>query len=364
MDTPRLDETLERLAALVAFDTQNPPRRMGDDGIFAYLRDALGESFQTSIHDLGEGCVNLYARRGTPRLLFNFHIDTVPRNPNWTRDPFALHVADGRATGLGACDIKGAAAAMLTAARHSRGDVALLFSSDEEAGQGRCIQSFLSEGHVFDGVIVAEPTGGRAVLAHRGIGTGTLVFRGTPGHASAPRALVDSAVHEAMRWGIRALDAATEHQGVGTAGLVGWRFNAGRIEGGEKPNMIAGDCRVRVGVRPPPGTPPATLLQHLVSLAPNPERVSYEPGFLGPTLPAAQDTVDITRSFVEKLGLPVGDAVDFWTEAALFSAAKMPAIVFGPGHIEQAHTADEWVAVDELRVCIEHYIRMIDQNEA
>ena len=54
------------------------------------------------------------------------------------------------------------------------------------------------------------------------------------------------------------------------------------------------------------------------------------------------------QALAESLQLPIGDAVDFWTEASLFSAAGMNAIVYGPGDIAQAHTADEWVAIEQL----------------
>ena len=55
------------------------------------------------------------------------------------------------------------------------------------------------------------------------------------------------------------------------------------------------------------------------------------------------------RDLADALQLPIGNAVDFWTEASLFSAAGLVAFVYGPGDIAQAHTADEWVALDQLQ---------------
>ena len=55
------------------------------------------------------------------------------------------------------------------------------------------------------------------------------------------------------------------------------------------------------------------------------------------------------RDLADELGLPIGNAVDFWTEASLFSRAGLTAFVYGPGDIAQAHTADEWVALDQLQ---------------
>lgn len=343
-----LEATIAALARLVAVDTQNPPRAMV--GLVEVVRALLPASFALEIEDLGDGCLVLFARRGAPRLLFNAHLDTVPRAPGWRRDPFALTVEGERAYGLGACDIKGGAAAMLAAASASSGDAALLFTTDEEAGQGRCIKRFLECRLAFDGVIVAEPTSLAAVVAHRGIGTALGEFSGRPGHASG--ADNQSALHEVVRWGARALDHAATNEASG-----GYRFNIGRVEGGEKANMIAGRATVRFGVRPPPGRAPKEVLAELQSAAPDPSRVTWTTGFLGDPLPAPGRDGRASEALARSLGLDLAEPVDFWTEAALFSAAGYPSIVMGPGSIERAHTADEWVPLSELAGAFAFYAR-------
>ena len=75
-----LDTILRHLEALVAFDTRNPPRAIGTGGIFAYIRTQLPD-FEVRIEDHGAGAVSLLAVRGTPRRLFNVHLDTVPDSP-------------------------------------------------------------------------------------------------------------------------------------------------------------------------------------------------------------------------------------------------------------------------------------------
>ena len=137
-----LQQVLQHLQALVSFDTRNPPRAIGTGGIFDYIRTQL-PGFQVEVSDHGAGAVSLLAVRGTPRRLFNVHLDTVPDSPAWTADPLQLRITDDRAIGLGACDIKGAAAGLLAAANASQGNAAFLFSSDEEANDPRCIAAFL-----------------------------------------------------------------------------------------------------------------------------------------------------------------------------------------------------------------------------
>ncbi len=360
-----LDATLKHLAALVGFDTRNPPRAIDTGGIFDYLRAQL-PGFEVTVTDLGAGAVALHAVRGQPKVLFNVHLDTVPDSPAWTADPHTLRVTADRAIGLGACDIKGAAAALLAVANASAGPLALLFTTDEEANDARCIAGFLGDPHVYDAVIVAEPTKGEAVLAHRGIQSVLMRFAGQAGHASGEQKPGDSALHQAVRWGNAALDfvAAQSHERFG--GLTGLRFNIGRIEGGIKANMIAPTAEVRFGFRALPTMDPDQLLTRFRTLV-EPQPAEFAETFRGASLPAgdmanAEANRLVARDLADELGIPVGNAVDFWTEAALFSAAGYTAFVYGPGDIAQAHSADEWIALDQLQHYAEAIFRIIDNG--
>ena len=362
-----LATTLEHLRALVGFDTRNPPRQIDTGGIFDYLR-AQRPDFAVTVTDFGAGAVALHAVRGEPKYLFNVHLDTVPDSPAWTADPHVLRTTGDRAIGLGACDIKGAAAALLAVANGSSGPLALLFTSDEEANDPRCIAGFVSEPHGYDAVIVAEPTRGEAVLAHRGIQSVLMRFSGHAGHASGEQKPSDSALHQAMRWGNAALDfvAAQSHERFG--GLTGLRFNIGRVEGGIKANMIAPSTEVRFGARPLPTMNPSQVLTRFRTLV-EPQPTEFAETFRGPSLPAG-DTANaeanrlVARDLADELGIPVGNAVDFWTEAALFSAAGYTAFVYGPGDIAQAHSADEWVALDQLQHYAETITRIVSGGNA
>ena len=354
-----LSETLRHLEALVSFDTRNPPRTIGTGGVFDYLRAQL-PGFRVEVTDHGDGAVSMLAVRGAPRRVFNVHLDTVPDSPAWTADPHRLRVTGDRAIGLGACDIKGAAAGLLAAAADTTGDAAFLFSTDEEANDARCIAAFLASDHGFTEAVVAEPTRCEAVLAHRGISSVLMQFRGVAGHASGANAMQASALHQAMRWGNRALDLveAESHQRFG--GLTGLRFNIGKVEGGIKANMIAPSAQVRFGFRPLPSMSIDTLHERFGTLVEAGAVERYEETFRGPSLPSgdiasAEDRRLEARDLAEALDLTIGNAVDFWTEASLFSAAGLTAIVYGPGDIAQAHTADEWVALEQL----ERYARSV-----
>ena len=126
------------------------------------------------------------------------------------------------------------------------------------------------------------------------------------------------------------------------------------IEGGVKANVVAPRARVVFGVRPRPDQHAGTLLAELCSLGPPGADAAWTPRFRAPALRAT----DRSAALVRGLGLEPQGAVDFWTEAALFAQAGLPSIVFGPGHIAQAHTANEWIALDQLERAAHTYTRL------
>jgi len=363
------ENILGHLKHLVSFDTQNPPRdiKPGSD-IFVYLKEQL-PGFTFTLTDSGKGCISLLAIIGNPDILFNFHIDTVPIAKGWQRDPFTLNIEANKAFALGACDIKGASACMLAAVASAAEnnkfpvDIALLFSSDEEAGSSIAVKEFLKTEHGFKKVIISEPTLAKAASGHRGIQTAIAKFKGIPGHASEKRALQDNAIHKATKWLTKSLDWVESQRTNSHLELTGLPFNTGTINGGVKANMIAADCEIKFGFRPLPGQNSKEMLFQLSDLD---SEVSIISGFYGPTLPAQnqhfEEAISKANELIDECQLNKGPAVNFWTEAALFSEAGLTAIVFGPGDIAQAHTADEWVTIEQLEEVYGHYCQILNIN--
>lgn len=361
MTSPDLGSILDHLRVLVAADSSDPVATMSPShAAVAHCAHALQAAGCTvSMTDLGGGCINLLAVRGEPTILLNCHLDTVRPNADWSRDPFTLAVEDGKAIGLGACDIKGAAACMLAVAERTAGPLAILFSTDEEAGKGTCVNEFV-RAHAGDwsAVVVAEPTGARAVTQHRGFASFELVFRGEAGHTSGDGASEASAIHRAVRWSAGAL-ALAQPGGI----LDGSRFNIGIVEGGSASNVVAARSSLRFGFRPEPGPDAASrTAQRIAALkaclpATDGARHmhTWTDRFLAPPLTADARTARA----IERWGVEAGDPVDFWTEAALFSAGGLPALVLGPGSIAQAHAADEFVALAQLESCAAAYARIV-----
>jgi acetylornithine deacetylase len=205
------------------------------------------------------------------------------------------------------------------------------------------------------------------VLAHRGISSVKVEFAGRAGHASGSDALAHSAVHRALHWGARALDHVKSFDHARFGGLSGLRFNIGRIEGGIKANVVAPACELRFGMRPLPSQDVDALHAIFRVLAGGDGNATYTETFRGPALPsgdvaAAEQRRLEARDLADELGLPIGNAVDFWTEASLFSQAGMTALVYGPGDIAQAHSADEWVSLGELQRYADSIARILGSN--
>jgi len=353
---------LQHLEALVECDSQNPPRQITPEaGMFVHARAVLkAAGFSVAMTDYGDGHVNLFARRGGASVLFNCHLDTVPVGEGWTKPPLQLTVEGDRAFGRGTCDIKGAAAALLALAESSDARMAILFSSDEEGAGGCCVRNFLAdEAHRrFKQVVVCEPTRCEAVLAHRGYLSVKGRFTGIAGHSSEGRALADSAIHRMARW----TTAALEHcQGEADDGRP-TGFNVGLVSGGTKSNVIAGETDLHYSARLGPGESNEELLAELSGLGGADQCANWHVPFSGPPLPAAGQAVAPVRAFCERRKVDIGEPVDFWTEASLFSAAGMPAMVLGPGDIAQAHTPDEWVSLEQLERALTVYRRILEHG--
>ncbi len=355
--TPSLDAILNHLEHLIQADSSDPESMITPaHPALVYVTQVLQRAgCEVRITDLGSGCINLYASRGHPRVLFNCHLDTVKPNPAWTKDPFKLRIDDARAYGLGACDIKGAAACLLHVAESNDEPIAILFSTDEEAGKGVCVNAFLEkQSNAWECVVVAEPTKSACVLQHRGFASFEVHFRGHSGHTSGADASDQSAVHQAIQWGEQAL-TLTQPGGV----LHDARFNIGIVQGGTGSNVIASDTTVRFGFRPKPHTTTAEMtqvqIQSLKHILPKHGQPSWKNRFIGPALTRTGELEEAVRSW----GIKFGPDVDFWTEAALFAAGGVPALVLGPGDIAQAHTADEYVETDQLIKCANAYLQIV-----
>jgi acetylornithine deacetylase len=340
-------------AELVAFPTQQagPERGGGNErALCEYLAPLLRAAGADEVlveiapRSDGEPGAYVFARWGTPRRLINVHIDTVPANAGWSRDPWTPYVAEGKLYGLGSADTKGAIAATLIAIEATAPrNFGVLFSGDEEAGSG-VIRAFLDgpNAAAIREVIVCEPTARTAGVAHRGVLGQRAQLRGPGGHSSKADFL-PKPIAKLARFAAALDDAGIRRLHDGPAGMQGTCLNLAALHGGVAFNVIPGRGELEWSLRPYPGFDRAGWDRELAALV-----AAIDPKItLEVTIdhaPFACDALaDYVRTFVGSVG-----TLDFWTEAALWAEAGKDAIVIGPGDIAQAHAADEFVTLDDL----------------
>jgi acetylornithine deacetylase len=162
------------------------------------------------------------------------------------------------------------------------------------------------------------------------------------------------------RWAAAALQAAAGRKD--SEDDPGACLNIGVVDGGTKSNVIAGGAFVHWSARLQPGESNDEFLREIQACAPPDSSVDWEVPFRGEPLPAGSRDDFTARRFCVTHELPPGEPVDFWTEASVFSAAGLPALVLGPGDIAQAHVTDEWVELNQLETAYELYSRVVNND--
>ena len=361
---------LETARALVRMDTVS---RNSNLELIHFIRDELarhGVKSTLTFDDAGRKA-NLFATLGEGKpagVIVSGHTDTVPWDgQHWSLDPLSAEVKDGRLYGRGSADMKGfigLAVAQTPAflAADLPFAIHFAFSYDEEVGcfgAPRLIADLRARGILPLACIVGEPTGMVPALAHKGVYRWRCCIKGKAAHSS----LTPQAVN-AIEVGARV---------VGKLGDMAERFRAGPqypgfdvpyttsavcvMEGGIADNVVPEDCRFHYEFRNLPGADVAAMQAEVTAYA-----ASLEPAMraVAPEAGIRFETICETPAFLARADDPavllaarLADAeattlVAFGTEAGLFQKAGIPTVVCGPGHIAQAHQADEYVSLAQL----------------
>jgi acetylornithine deacetylase/succinyl-diaminopimelate desuccinylase-like protein len=346
----------ELLEQLVAIDSVNPtlvPGGAGEAQIGRFVAEWLGaRGVDVEYGEPAPGRANVVGRLrgagGGRSLLLNAHMDTVALGG--TDASLTPRVEGNRLYGRGAYDMKASLAAIMLVAVAARelelaGDVIVTAVADEEAhsiGSER-----LAELVRADAAIVAEPTELRLAIAHKGFVWLELETHGRAAHGSRYDVGIDAIARMGPSLvGLAELDGRLRADGRDHPLLGGASLHASLIEGGQELSTYPVRCVVKVERRTLPGETSEAVEAELRAVARDATvRTTFVREPLE-TYPGAAIVGAIAASAERVLGAPpevVG--VPFWTDAALFAAAGIPTVVFGPSG-DGAHAETEWVDLE------------------
>jgi len=354
--------------ALVRIDSRNPgltPGAAGEAECVALLRRVLDDwGFRTEVHEALPGRPNLLARVGAARaprrLMFSGHLDVVGVD-GMTHSPFEGEVRDGRLYARGAADMKGGVAAMCAAAWRAAqepldGEIVVALTADEEY-ESAGTRAMLERGVRADAAIVGEPTRLEIMPAHRGFVWIEVELSGRAAHGSRWDVGVDAIRHAGLLLSeLDRVDAEElprrEHPLLGRASL-----HASTIAGGIGMSTYPDRCVVRLERRTLPGERGEDVIAEIerACAAVRARRPSFVaevrllmtqgPSDVALDAPIVHALTDALRARDEPVRVA---GMSAWTDAALFNAAGIPAICFGPGDISLAHAAEEYIPLDEI----------------
>ena len=298
---------------------------------------------------------------GSSTILLEAHTDTVPVD-GMTIDPFGGVIEGGRLYGRGACDVKGGGVAMYGAFRRlvlekpaNAPRVILAFTVDEEH-TFLGAQALVKSGLKADFAIVAEPTSLNIVRSHKGVVRWQIETTGHACHSSKPQDGINAVYRMggiliAIERYAAELQARTPDANLGARTLV-----VGTIRGGVSPNTVPDRCVIDIDRRLLPGESATVAIDDLNRYLQGFEFTALPPKLAcPPLLPNGGDdcvarlgaAIDRVRGRHEVWNVPYG------TDASTIQEAGIPAVVFGPGDIAQAHTKDEWIDLAELEAAAE-----------
>ena len=299
---------------------------------------------------------------GGRSLMLNGHMDTVGVD-GMTIEPFRPVVEGGLLHGRGACDMKGAIAAMIGTAKSLaesksklRGDVTFSFVVDEEhlsVGIEKLVKEYGA-----DAAIVGEPTNMEIATTHKGFLWIEVEFKGKAAHGSVPEKGVDAIVHAAGL--VSRLGELQDALGTITHPLLGSpKIHASKVEGGTHWSIVPDRCVLRLERRTLPGETVNSVMEEIhrlldsvkqryPNLDANARHVFERPPLETlPTEPIVEElkrvVLDVTKTNAHIVGVP------YWTDGAVLAQSGLiPTCIFGPGDIRVAHSPDEYVDVEDV----------------
>ena len=356
---------------LIRFQTVNPP---GDERPCAEYLAGLLESagFAVELVPFGEGRAQLLARIGggaRPPLAFTGHLDTVPLGAQpWSNDPFAGDIKDGKLFGRGSSDMKSGVAAFVSASISLAPRLAgtpgifLIITAGEETGCTGAL-SLAGAGKSLGpagALVVAEPTGNKPLIGHKGALWLEAETRGVTAHGSMP----DKGVNAIYKVASAISALAAFDFNVARHGVLGApTLNVGTVHGGLNINSVPDRAVIGVDIRSIPAQSHADIRGQLASYLGSEVKLRTMLDVHGVWSDPAniwiremfETTRNVTGAEYEIAGAP------YFTDASALAPAlgSPPTMILGPGEISLAHMTDEYCLTERIDQAAEIYAQTI-----
>jgi acetylornithine deacetylase len=365
---PELDQSNHDLVTQI----QGQVRELGMDakvisvnGHLNLKENNLNEKFNLLAH----------SGKGQQGLILSGHTDTVPfEKEKWLSDPLTLTIKGKRAYGLGTCDMKSFFPIVLAAFQDlqakkgkPKNPLHIIGTSDEESSMNGMRFLVRRGGLQAKLAILGEPTRLVPVYMHKGIMMGKIILKGKSGHSSNPS------------FGISALEGMLEISNE----ILAWRaalqkkfynrafsvpfptINLGRIKGGDSANRICAECELSLDIRYLPemnGSELQHALSSIVKKISVKRRLHWEFSMIFEAIEPLRANQDSgALHFLEKVSGKKGISVNFGTEAPFYQSLEIPALVFGPGDIKNAHGANEFITLAQIQRAYIYFFKIIDK---
>jgi acetylornithine deacetylase len=366
-------EPIDLVRRLIAFDTTSRGSNLALIDFAQELLAEAGARCRRTVDPSGMKA-NLFATLGPDRqggTVLSGHTDVVPVDgQEWSSDPFRPEVRGDKLFGRGACDMKGFIGVALSllpkiADAKLAHPIHFALSYDEEVG---CtgVRELLADLKTNDIrpelAIIGEPTLMKVVGAHKAGAVLHTHCHGREGHSSAP----EKGANAVMMAGefVRLLEEVWEELRADADPAFDpphTTLQANMIEGGSASNILARDALVTWEYRALPGRDTEAIVERVRRRAEREILPKYRKrapeARLETVLHAAypgltmDETSPAVRAALMLTGANHAEAVSYGTEAGHFQRAGIPSVICGPGSIEQAHKADEFVALAQLEAC-------------
>jgi acetylornithine deacetylase len=379
-ETP-LPVSIETIAKLIAIDTTSYRTNLQLIDLAEEILITCGANIRRT-WDESRNKANIFATIGpkdVPGIVLSGHTDVVPVDgQDWSMDPFRMISADGRLYGRGTADMKSFIAICLAlapefAAAPLRMPVHFAFSYDEEVGcvgVRRLIDDLAHLSIRPRLCIVGEPTGMKAVIGHKGKKSVRCHVEGHECHSAYNNKGVNAIeIAAEMVTRLRAMQRRIRENGPFDHGYQPpyTTVHTGTMQGGTALNIVPKSCSFEFEIRNLPDHDPEHLMAEVrgwaQDLVPDMLAISEASGITldehNSTPGLGMDEMDAAVRLVCALsGSNQTSKVAFTTEAGLFQQAGIPAVVCGPGDIDQAHRPDEYISVEQVAKC-EDFLRRL-----